>query len=454
MKEWEYNQGMTSDSARTPDGNQVYQTTTDEYYEEWVEWDSPQGTTSGSVRIPVGQNSSVPTNAGVSVVIQSYSVITLETGTPIQHNTSNPSPLWGQPSYSTSLRNQSVGAPTKISYATPSYTPATSASGLSPPFVSLSSSTPIATTPILTPPVETQHPAPATSQFVTSVVHTHVYKTTAQSGSTWVVTHTVPLYTTICPVTETQTPEEIIPAPSSFVPMQTSQSNQPTSTPIQFIPAPSSPVQSAPSSWYAPNTPAPVPNIQTSGPVIHSDGTSTGANVVTKTFSVWTTICSEVECNTPPVSPPASNVSIVSPTGLVTGTKGVSTDASFVNSKTVAHTPGASQGTAQPLPNMITSIIYSTATRTITVGGSTQIVTSSVPAFTTTYPATETGNHPGATGIGSTTVTPTGSSSSGDNGFTGDSSPKPTAPLSNGATSTYGVVGFWTAVLAVAAYMV
>ncbi|KAI5289541.1 hypothetical protein KEM54_003702, partial [Ascosphaera aggregata] len=32
--EWEYNQEMTSDSARTPDDNQFYQTTFDEYYEK------------------------------------------------------------------------------------------------------------------------------------------------------------------------------------------------------------------------------------------------------------------------------------------------------------------------------------------------------------------------------------------------------------------------------------
>ncbi|KAI5295506.1 hypothetical protein KEM52_001194 [Ascosphaera acerosa] len=277
-------------------------------------------------------------------------------------------------------------------------------------------------------------PAPP-APVVTSVVVSESYETTTHESSTWVVTHTVPLYTTICPVTETQPAQSNPPAPPA-PPAQTPASN----------PAPAPPAESV--------------------PVVYSTAVVTPPGGTPTTIALWTTICPEgAPESTPAVVPPQPTPAV--PAGPAT-TPAAPAPAPPVGSEPPAPYPtnpaappvpppaGASTG-GIPLYTTICPEGESTAPapagQTPPVGGGVLPPDGSPGSLTTQPIPTAPGSPTGPRGGESTRGLVPGATAPSASPSTAGSSSKSTAtmpPSSNAATSSYGAYSLWTSLVVAA----
>ncbi|KAL1636530.1 hypothetical protein SLS56_001115 [Neofusicoccum ribis] len=251
-------------------------------------------------------------------------------------------------------------------------------------------------------------PTPAaTTSFSTSTIYSTAVSTavtTDESGSTSevVVTQTVSVGTTICPVTATETPEASAPAGSapagsapvaSQTPAISSGVEGEASTPVASVP-----VTEATS--YSTST---IYSTAVSTAVTTDVSGSTSEVVVTQTVSVGTTICPVTATETPAGSAPASSAPVSS------GVEGEASSPAPSAPASAGVTPAPSApaaGSSAPVPVASSGVEGVTSAPAVSqpAGGSTPVTTISI-VQTVTVPCTYTVGESSGSAIPSSSTT-------------------------------------------------
>ncbi|GME63502.1 Extracellular serine-threonine rich protein [Neofusicoccum parvum] len=352
-----------------------------------------------------GVSGEVSTPAG-SIVSYSTSTVyatSLYTVTSCAPEVTNCPASSGTPAVVTSI----VAISTTVCPVTATETPAASAPAGSAPAGSAPAGSPSA--PIssgVEGAASTPTPA-ATTSFSTSTIYSTAVSTavtTDESGSTSevVVTQTVSVGTTICPVTATETPEASAPAGSapagsapvaSQTPAISSGVEGEASTPVASVP-----VTEATS--YSTST---IYSTAVSTAVTTDVSGSTSEVVVTQTVSVGTTICPVTATETPAGSAPASSAPVSS------GVEGEASSPAPSAPASAGVTPAPSApaaGSSAPVPVASSGVEGVTSAPAVSqpAGGSTPVTTISI-VQTVTVPCTYTVGESSGSAIPSSSTT-------------------------------------------------
>ncbi|GME23449.1 Extracellular serine-threonine rich protein [Neofusicoccum parvum] len=355
--------------------------------------------------ISSGVSGEVSTPAG-SIVSYSTSTVyatSLYTVTSCAPEVTNCPASSGTPAVVTSI----VAISTTVCPVTATETPAASAPAGSAPAGSAPAGSPSA--PIssgVEGAASTPTPA-ATTSFSTSTIYSTAVSTavtTDESGSTSevVVTQTVSVGTTICPVTATETPEASAPAGSapagsapvaSQTPAISSGVEGEASTPVASVP-----VTEATS--YSTST---IYSTAVSTAVTTDVSGSTSEVVVTQTVSVGTTICPVTATETPAGSAPASSAPVSS------GVEGEASSPAPSAPASAGVTPAPSApaaGSSAPVPVASSGVEGVTSAPAVSqpAGGSTPVTTISI-VQTVTVPCTYTVGESSGSAIPSSSTT-------------------------------------------------